>query len=263
MTVATNPLSYNAYITQMGVLVPVPVTQSSSGINGFSDVNLTAAIPQMLNYAELRIQRDLNLLASVTSNTYTLTAGQQVFSLPVDDFVTVQTLEIVQTSAGTAVTSVPLLPASKEFIQNCYSGLAIANQPQYFAMYGDNFGDSEDSYTNILLGPTPNYTYTLRVTGTSRSPSLYQYSATESAANSTYTYISAYFPDLLVTASMIYISMYQRNFSSTSDSPEMGATYEKQYQAQRLGAIGEEDRRKQAGSAWSAYATPASATATR
>jgi hypothetical protein len=68
---------------------------------------------------------------------------------------------------------------------------------------------------------------------------------------------------LLVIASMIYITMYQRNFSATSDSPDMGMTYEKQYQALRLGAIGEEDRRKQMGSAWSAYATPTSATPTR
>jgi hypothetical protein len=261
MTVATNPLSFNSYIQQMGVLVPVQTTEVA-GVYQFSDANLQSAVPQMLNYAELRISRDMNLLAAQSSNTYTLTAGTNVFALPVDDFLTVTTLEICQTSNGSVVNATPLLPVSKEFIQNCYSGVASANQPMYFAMYGDDFGDDEDSYTNILLGPCPNYAYSLRVTGTQRSPSLY-YSATSGPADTQYTYISAYFPDLLLIASMIYISMYQRNFSATSDNQEMGMTYEKQYQALRLGAIGEEDRRKQMGSAWSAYATPTSATPTR
>jgi hypothetical protein len=261
MTVATNPLSYNAYITQVAQLIPVQTTEPS-GVVEFNDANYQQIIPMMLNYAELRIQRDMNMLSSVTTNTYTLTSGSQVFSLPVDDFVTVQTLEICTLSSGSVVNSTPLLPVSAEFIQNCYSGLASANQPQYFAMIGDTFGDEQDTSTNIMLGPCPNYAYTLRVKGTARSPSLYQ-NAVSGIADTEYTYISAYFPDLLVMASMIYIAMYQRNFSATSDSQEMGMTYEKQYQALRLGAIGEEDRRKQMGSSWSAYATPTSATATR
>jgi hypothetical protein len=261
MTAATNPLSYNNYIQQMAAMAVVQAAETG-GVWAFSDTALATSTPEMLNYAELRIQRDMNMLASTTSNTYTLTQGVNVFALPVDDFVTVQTLEICTTSSGSVVNATPLLPTSKEFIQNCYGGIASANQPQYFAMYGDNFGDEQDSYTNILLGPCPNYAYTLRVTGTARSPSLYQ-NAVSGIADTEFTYISAYFPDLLVIASMIYITMYQRNFSATSDSPDMGMTYEKQYQALRLGAIGEEDRRKQMGSAWSAYATPTSATPTR
>jgi hypothetical protein len=262
MTAPSNPLTYNGYIETMGSMAVVNIV-TTGGINSFADAPLQAVTSQMLNYAELRIQRDMNLLSSVTTNTYTLTAGTSVFNLPVDDFVTVQTLEVLQTNGAQVVNATPLLPTSAEFIQNCYSGLVVAQQPQYFAMIGDNFGDDEDSFTNILLGPTPNYPYSIRVKGTSRSPSLFSFSDTQVDATTMYTYISSYFPDLLVIASMIYVSMYQRNFSSTSDSPDMGATYEKQYQALRLGAIGEEDRRKQMGSAWSAYATPASATPTR
>ena len=261
MAAATNPLSYNSYIQQVGVLA-VYQTLETAGIFAFVDAPIELSVPQMLNYAELRIQRDLDLLASQAPKTYTLTQGVNVFPIPVDDFVTVQTLEILQTNGATVVNASTLLPVSKEFIQNCYSGLVSAGTPQYFAMYGDTFGGTGDSFTNILLGPAPNFAYPLRVTGTSRIPSLNKYS-TSGPADTTYTYISAYLPDLLLMASMIYISALQRNWSATADDTPMGQTYEKQYQALRIGAIAEENRRKQMGSGWSAYSTPVSATPTR
>ena len=258
MTVPTNPLSFNSYVTQIGIMAVVQ-TQNVGGVVQFVDPAAQGILPQLLNYAELRIQRDLDLLASQSSNTYTLTPGVNVFPLPVDDFLTVQTLEVLVSPGATPT---PLLPVSKEFIQNCYGGLSSAGTPQYFAMYGDNFSSEQDTNTNILLGPPPNFGYTLRVTGTCREPSLYQ-NAQAGIADTEYTYISSYMPDLLIMASMIYISAFQRNFGPISDSPESGMTYEKQYQALRIGAISEENRRKQMGSGWSSYSTPVSATPTR
>ena len=70
-------------------------------------------------------------------------------------------------------------------------------------------------------------------------------------------------PDLLVIASMVYVSAFQRNWSSTSADVEMAMSYEKQYQILRIGAVQEEDQRRQQGSAWTSYATPTSATPTR
>jgi hypothetical protein len=261
MSAPTNALSYNQYIQQIASLAVVTAAETN-GVWAFVDAPLQAIVPSMLNYAELRIGRDLETLSSQTSNIYTLTAGSQVFSIPVDDFLTIQTLEIVNLSQGSIVNATPLLPVSKEFIQNVYGGLASAGTPQYFAMYGDNFGSEQDSATNIYFAPTPNYGYSLRVTGTAMADSLYQ-GATAGAADTVFTYTSAYYPDMLIMASMIFISAYQRNFSATSDSADMGQTYEKQYQALRLGAIPLENRRKQQGSAWSAYGTPTAATPSR
>ena len=51
------------------------------------------------------------------------------------------------------------------------------------------------------------------------------------------TFISTYLPDLLVIASMVYVSGYQRNWSSTSDDPQMAVNYEKQYQTLLKGAL--------------------------
>lgn len=261
MTAATNPLTYNQYVQQMGVMAVVQ-TEEIGGVWQGVDPAFNTIIPQMLNYAELRIQRDLDFLSSQSSNIYTLTAGQNVFSIPVDDFFTVQTLEIVQMSGSTVVNSEPLTPVSKEFIQNCYGGLSGAGTPRFFAMYGDNWDDGQDVNNNVLLGPPPNYGYSLRITGTSRAPSLYHYSGPLAADINT-TYISNYYPDMLVLASMIYITMFQRNFGAVSDDPAMGMTYEKQYQAARAIAIPDENKRKFQGSGWSSYSTPIAATPTR
>jgi hypothetical protein len=241
----------------------VVTTVETAGVWAGLDAAFNTIVPQMLNYSELRISRDLDLLASQTSNTtYVLTAGVGVLKIPIDDFLTLQTFEITQMSGSSTVNATPLLPVSKEFIQNCYGGLTSSGAPQYYAMIGDDFGDGADTFNKVLLGPTPNFAYTVRVTGTIRTPSLFKY-ATTGVADTSYTYISAYYPDMLIMASMIYISAFQRNFGPASDTPESGMTYEKQYQALRLGAIAEENRKKLQGSAWSAYSTPTSATPTR
>lgn len=260
-TPATNPLSYNDYIQNIGVMA-VATTTDNAGVWQFDDATLQTILPQMLNYAELRIQRDVDFLQARSSNTYTLVAGNNLFQVPINDFLMVETFEITQNNGATVVNSTPLIPVSKEFIQNCYAGVFSANKPRYFAMYGDTFGDGANTNINVLLGPTPNYAYPLRVTGVIRLSSLAQF-ATVGPADTSYTYISQFLPDMLVLASMIYISAFQRNWSSAADDPAMAMTYEKQYQALRLGAISEENRKKFQGSAWSSYSTPTAATPTR
>ena len=257
MASSPNPLSYNAWVQNVAVMAVVNCAETA-GVYAFTDAPLITITPQILAYAESRISRDLNFLSSMTSNAYTLTAFQQVFPLTPTDFLTVQTIEVGPTLQNTT----PLIPVSKELIQNCYSGIFSAGQPRYFAMYGDNFGDEQDIATNILLGPQPNYAYAMRITGTQRAPSLYT-NAVSGSADTEYTYISQWFPDMLMMASMVYISAFQRQFSATSDDVQMAMTYEKQYQMLRLGAIAEEDRRRQQGSGWTAYGTPTSATPTR
>jgi hypothetical protein len=258
----TNPLTFNSFITNVGVMAVEQVV-NVAGVNQFVSPPLQQIVSMILNYAELRLQRDLDMQPTQSSNMYTLTQGVNILPIPFDDFVTVQTIEVCQLSNNVIVNAMPLLPVSNEFIQNVFSGVGSAGTPQYFSPYGSNFADaSDDIVNNILLGPCPNFSYPIRVKGTSRMQSLFQYAVAGIADTST-NYISAYYPDLLLLAAMIYISGYQRNFSSMSDSPDTGATWEKQYQALRIGAVMEEDRKRQAGSGWSGYSTPTSATPTR
>jgi hypothetical protein len=249
---ATNPLSYNAYVQTIGSMA-VATVQETSGVYSFVDAPLQQVLPQMLNYAELRVQRDVDLLQARSANQYTAAASATLLQIPINDFLTVETIENL--TSGDA----PMTPVSRELIQNCYSGTAGTTQSRFFAMYGDTFGDGGNTNINILLGPACSSSQTFNVTGIIRLPSLAQF-ASAGPADTSYTFISEFLPDLLVMASMIFISAFQRNFSADSDDPNMGQTYEKQYKALLAGALGEENRRKQMGSAWTAYSTPPTAT---
>ena len=261
MAINTNPLSYNQYIQSLAGMAVYGASEIS-GIWAFTDAPPQLQVPMILNYAELRIQRDLDMLPAQSSNIYTLTPNNYIFQLPVDDFIIVQRAAIVTLSGSTVAAVAPLVQTSQEFIQNVYGGTFNAGQPEYYAMIGDVFGGNEDTFNQIALGPTPNYAYSIRIHGLTRMPSLYKY-ATSGLADTSYTYISAYYPDMFIMASMIYISAFQRNFSATSDDTQMGMTYEKQYQILRLAAIDEENRKKSQGSGWSSYSTPTAATPTR
>lgn len=256
MTAATTPLTYNGYVTQIATMAVVQTTTSSGVVVGV-DQSFNDLIPQMLNYAELRIQRDVDLLPSQTSNTYSLASGSNLLQIPVDDFVSIQTIAM---TSGTS--KIPVLPTTKEYLQNVYNDSSYTGQPAYFAMYGGDLGTYGTAYNNILFGPYANALYTVTVTGTIRLPSLYKYATTGDASTQT-TFISTWLPDLLVQASMIYISQFQRNFGPAANDPQMGPTYELQYQNLLKGAIVEEARKKFQASAWSSMSPPVAASPTR
>jgi hypothetical protein len=175
------------------------------------------------------------------------------------DFVTVQTVTL-----SVAGVTYPLLPSTKEYLQNVYGSSASGSrgQPKVFAMYGGDLATGGETYNNILLGPYPDVAYNVEVIGTVRLPTLYENATTPLAATGT-TFISTYFPDLLVQASLIYISQFQRNFGQASNDPAMGPTYELQYQNLLRGAAVEEGRKKFSASAWSSMSPPVAATPTR
>lgn len=221
-------LTYATYKTALATLSVVPET----------DPNWLAILPDAIDYAELRIYRDLDLLSTVNTNdSFSTTANASKVSLTEGTFVTLQNVNVI-TPAGTSDpdlgTRVPLLPVSKEYIQYSWPSATNADVPQYFAMIDER---------TFSLGPWPDDVYTLEIIGTIRP-------ATLSAVNTT-TFISQYLPDLFLMASMIFISGYQRNFGRQSDDPQMSQSYEAQYQALLKGATIEEFRKKFAASAWS------------
>jgi hypothetical protein len=267
MTTAATPLSYNLYVTQIATMAVLQQTLSTTGTSpnslvSSSDPSFQAIIPQMLNYAELRIQRDLDFLSTQNSKTYTLTPNSNILAIPQTDFVTIQTMQVTDGSGNVT----PLLAVSKDYLQNIYpvTYTSTPSVPQYFAMAGGNWTDNTGGATtnNIFLGPWPDSNYTANVTGTSRQPSLNNY-ASIGSADTNYTFISEYLPDILIMASMIYISAYQRNFGRMNDDPQMAQSYESQYQALLRGAMVEEARKKFQSAAWSSYSPSQVASPTR
>lgn len=257
-TPATTPLTYNGYVTAVATMAVLP-TQTVSGIVSTTDLQFNSVIPQMLNYAELRIQRDLDLLQSqVENDNYSLSGGNNLVQISINDFVTLQTVSVVN---GT--TKTPLLPVTKQFIQNVYTSSTLSGTPAYFAMYGGDATTYGDTYQNIIVGPFPDLSYPLVLTGTIRLQSLNANSGNSTAASNNVTWISTYLPDLLLQASMIFISQYQRNFGPTSNDPQMGATYEAQYQTLLKGAMVEEARKKFQSTGWASESPAAVATPSR
>ena len=237
----TTGLTYSEYVDEIATLAVVPT----------NDPNFVEILPQMITYAENRIYRDLDLLETVTAiSSYATTLNGRTVTFPIADFITVQEVNVI-TPAGTTVpnngTRVPLLPATKEWMNYVYPSSASAAEPDYFAMFDQN---------TIILGPWPNNTYTVEVVGTFRPDSL--------SASNTSTFVSLYLPDLMIMASMIYISAFQRNFiSAAANDPQMPVNYETQYQTLMKGAMVEEARKKFQSAGWTAMSPSPVATPTR
>jgi hypothetical protein len=250
-----NPLTYNAWLTRVSTIA-VYGTSTVSGVVTPVDPQFASVIPDVLNYAEMRIQRDLDLQGLTTSNTYTVSGGQKILQIPVNDFVTIQQ---ITTNIPATTQTQTLEPTSREFITQAWNDTSQSGTPQQFAMIGGDLTTFGATSNNILLGPTPDQSYTFTVYGTVRASSLYTF-ANPSSANTVTTLISSVFPDLLLMASMIFISGYQRNFSAQSGDPQMAQTYETQYQMLKAGAMLDEQRKKQLARAYSSFApTPSAA----
>lgn len=237
----TTGLTYSEYVNEIATLAVVSST----------DPNFVEILPQMITYAENRIYRDLDLLSTVTSNaTYATTSGGSKLTFTLSDFITVQEVNVI-TPAGTtnadSGTRVPLLPVTKEYLHYVYPDNVNYGVPANFAMLNQN---------TLIFGPWPDDTYTLEIIGTYRPNSL-------SSTNTT-TFISLYLPDLLIMASMIYVSGFQRNFiSAAANDPQMPINYETQYQTLLRGATVEEYRKKFQSSGWTSMSPSPVATPTR
>ncbi len=236
----TTGLNYSQYKTQIATMAVVEET----------DAAFVTILPQMITYAENRMYRDIDFLfTSVSTTAYGLTIGSRIISVPSGVFVVPEQINLI-TPAGTSDpnigTRIPLLPTTKEFLDAVYGNATGTGQPKYFCPF--------DDYT-FLVGPYPNANYTCELVGTVRPDSL-------SASNPT-TFISLYLPDLMIMASMVYISAYQRNFGRANDDPQMAVTYESQYQTLLKGALMEENRKKFEAAAWSSQSPSPVATPTR
>lgn len=236
----TTGLTYSQYVTQIATLAVVDP----------NDANYQAILPQMITYAENRMYRDLDFLfTSIATTAYSLTVGSRSISVPTGTFVVPEQINVI-TPMGTASPNTgvrnPLLPCTKEFLDQVYNNSQQTGLPQYFCPFDDY---------QFLVGPYPDQNYMCEIIGTYRPQSL-------SATNPT-TFISLYLPDMMIMASMVYISGYQRNFGRANDDPQMAITYESQYQALKESALMEENRKKFEAAAWSSQSPSPVATPTR
>jgi hypothetical protein len=222
--------TYNSWVTQL--LNTVAAVSS--------DPNWQTEIPGIIDYAEQRIYRELDLLVTrVTDQTATLTGNQRTFVLPtgIGTFIVVEEVNVISPSSAdfNTGTRTPLVPVSKQFIDWAWpAAISGANAvPEWYAMLDG---------VNVLVGPPPDANYPIEIVGTQRPIPL-------SSANQT-TFLTTIYPDLWFACSMVKASGFMRNFGSQADNPAMAVSWEAQYKTLFQSADAEEARRTFRSMAW-------------
>ena len=200
-----------------------------------ADTNFLAQISSSIDYGEMRLYRDLDLLSTVVRDIGTLSANTRIFNLPsnLGRFVVTNGFNVF-TPVGTVTTRNPLVPCSRDVLDMLWPSLTGAGIPSLYAMITDQ---------QIIMGPAPDQAYSIEVIGTIRPAPL-------SASNTT-TALTLYLPDLWFAATMIFWSGYQHNWGAQSDDPRQAVSWESQYQALLASANVEEQRKRYAAGQWS------------
>jgi hypothetical protein len=251
-------LTYNGLVTQVCLLAPYQYSLVGGVVTPLNQPEFTAVIPMMLNYAEQRIQRDMELLnTQVLRGPYALAVGSNQLSVPPSDLLTVQ-----DTLVSINGTPTPMHPVSKAYLLTVWPSTSTPGPPKVVCLEGGDQATQGLTGTILLFGPPPDAPYQVNCIGESRVPTLASFANAAQAATSS-TWIATWLPDLLVMACMIYVSAYQRDFGRQSDDPQMAQSYEAQYQGLLSGANKQEFQRRWEADAWSALAASPVATPTR
>lgn len=201
------------------------------------DAPFDTILPSIIDYASLRIDRDLNLISAVSTDSTTLcVVGERLTSIP-QTFVTVTEINVLSPAGTTSSdgSRAPLTPVARPVVDNLWptNSTTYRGLPKMFAMV--------DQWS-IVLGPSPDDTYALEIVGTTHPAVL--------SASVTTTFISENLPDLFMAASMVFAALYQRNFGGGANDPGMVDKWESEYQLLKASADNEETRKRFAGASW-------------
>jgi hypothetical protein len=211
-----------------------------------TNADFLVQLPNFINHAELRIYRDLDLLATVFRDPNGVVAvGQRSVALPstFGRFVVVEGVNLFING----LRSNALIPVSRDFMDTLYpseAALSTTGIPTLFA---------RDTDTSILVAPTAgsaaNVT-AVEIVGTVRPASL-------SATNTT-TFISQFLPDLFMAAAMVQASGWMKNYGAQADDPRQAMSWDTIYGELLPAAKTEENRKRFESGSWTAKSQPSS-----
>lgn len=208
-------ITYNSYVSEIATITAIT---SAILVNG--DNNFQGIIPAAIDYAEGRLYRELDLpVVSIVDTTVTCTSGVRTIAISTisGEPLIIEALNIFS-SAGTTssnTTRVPLTPATRAVVDAVYPSALSSRcgQPEFFARISND---------TLILGPTPDQAYGVEMQATIRPSPL-------SATNSS-TWLTQNVPELMIAASMVFMSGHMRDFGAQSDNPQMAQSWESQYQ---------------------------------
>jgi len=221
-------INFTTYVAQISNLI----------VTSTADVNFNTMLPGMIDYAEQRLYRELDLQNTrVSDTTVTLSSGFNFVTLPTDQYILVVEQFNVLSPAGSLSSNGlrnPLTPTTKEYLDFAWPTSTATGVPLYYAPLND---------TTFKVGPTPDQAYPLEVVGTIRPAPL-------SVTNSS-TWLTQHLPDLFIVASMVFASGYMRNYGAQADDPQMPGSWESQYKTLFASANAEELRKRFQSQGWS------------
>lgn len=189
-----------------------------------TNTSFQAALPLIIEQAEQQIYRDLNLLATIVTDTGLTIPNQRAFTLPQNAgyFVVLESVNLLN---GTDRT--PLIKISRDAMDMLFPNSVTGLTPRRYAPLTDQV---------ILLGPSPGGASTVECIGTIRPETL-------SALNAN-TFLSDQLPDLFFSAAMYALTGYQQNWGGQADNPQMANSWKEDYKIRLASATGEEVARK-------------------
>ena len=215
-------LNYTQWLTEAANLLGTLTTNP----------NLLIEAPNAIDYAELRIFRDVDLLTTITTDaTQSTTANSRNATIPTT-FVVVNSVNLI-TPAGSAPDSGkrnPLTKVSEDFLDLMWPSSTGAALPTLYALRNQQ---------QVILGPWADAGYVVEYVGTQRPVPL-------SVVNPT-TFLATNIPDLFLVGTMIHLTGYQKNWGSQADDPRSAVSWETQYMKLLSGVSAEEIRKRYRG----------------
>jgi hypothetical protein len=249
-------LSYNTWFISVFNNIAAVSTSTPIGptgvVSSYTDPNWLLELPNMIDYGEQRLFRDLDLLNwRVTDASGMLVGNQRTFALPTSlgVFRRLEHINIITLSSDASPAQMrnPLTPTSRAMLDFSWPSNSTYNGvPEVFAMRDDQ---------TVILGPPPDQNYAVECIGPQTPLSL-------SLTNQT-TFLSTMLPDLFFTATMVKAAAYMRDFGSMSENPQMSVNWEGQYQALLKSADVEEAARWYRSAGWTAQVPKAVSTPPR
>jgi len=217
-------MTYDEIVSNLKTLLAVELNDE--------DANFTRIIPAMMLYADGRIYRELNFLANKITQPITLTALNREVQLPAAVRV-LRAINVLTPVGPLVFTSKrnPLERVSVESIDFFWPSQSLQpGVPQKYAVFGINTGPTvpgTDLIYTVRFMPTPDQAYLAELLGEIRPDPL--------APENPETFLSVYYPELLIAACMVFGTGYQRDYGAQSDDPQRAISWEAQYVALRLG----------------------------
>lgn len=233
--------NYDEWLKAMQTLCIIPLNQT--------DENFQRMTERALEYGENRIYRELNFLPMLNSATALLTINNREAALPV----TVLVLESINVltpvgALGNSSVRHTLERVSVQALDIFWPQASfLPGVPQKYALIGAmTVGPPQAFSYTARMAPEPDAAYTAEYIGVVRPNPL-------SSLNTT-TYLSTFYPDLLIAACMVFMAGYQKDFGAQSEDPQKGMSWEKTYTSLREGALLEQARMRGEGPGWSEQA---------